>query len=230
MDAIEIYFSRIYPLPLYSFLHKETLIRQINAVIADPAIILAICGVSAQLYSSVTAERDRSEAWTDAAERLILTQLERPSIFRLQALLLVIRQRLEAKMLSKAFMLTALASRFAFALRLNYERPKLGFLAQECRRRLMWSVFLLDGIWSGGLSEFTLCSLETVHLELPSTEQDFKNRVPSFREATDLEIGLQPETYPDLLAPCLRMTIIRRDILKYISRNCSLSYFLKCIN
>ncbi|KKA16982.1 3-dehydroquinate dehydratase I [Rasamsonia emersonii CBS 393.64] len=211
MDAIEVFFSRICPLPLYSFLHKETLIRQINAGIADPAIILAVCGVSAQLHSSIPAERGRSEAWTDAAERLIMTNLHSPSIFRLQALLLVTRQRLEAKMLSKAFMLTALASRFAFALRLNYERPKLGFSAQECRRRLMWSVFLLDGLWSGGLNEFTTCSFETVHLELPSSEKDFKNCVPPLCHEADP----QSETYPDLLAPCLRLSIIRRDILKY---------------
>lgn len=210
MDAVEVYFSRIYPLPLYSFLHKETLIRQINAGIADPVIILAICGVSTQAHPSVP-ERERSDAWTDAAERLVLTQLQSPSIFRLQALL-VIRERMEAKMFSKAFMLTALASRFAFALRLNYERPKLGFLAQECRRRLMWSVFLLDGVWSGGLGEFTLCSFETVHLELPSSEEDFKNCVPPSRVRR--QIDLCPDTYPDLLAPCLRMSIIRRDILK----------------
>lgn len=187
------------------------MIRQVDAGIADPAIILAVCGVSAQLHSSIPAERERSEAWTDAAERLILTNLHSPSIFRLQALLLVIRQRLEAKMLSKAFMLIALASRLAFALRLNYERPRLGFLAQECRRRLMWSVFLLDGVWFGGLNEFTTCSFETVHLNLPSSEEDFKSRVPPLCH----EAGLQSETYPDLLAPCLRLSIIRRDILKY---------------
>ncbi|KAL1967569.1 hypothetical protein VTN77DRAFT_3084 [Rasamsonia byssochlamydoides] len=204
--AIEDYFSRIYPLPLYSFLHKQTLTRQIHGGTADPALVLAICGVGAQLHG----ERERSEALTDAAESLILSQLHCPSIFKLQALLLVIRQRLESMKLSKAFMLTALASRAAFALRLNYNRPRLEFLAQECRRRLMWSVFLLDGIWAGGLNEFTLCSPETVHLDLPSSEEEFG---PAANLETD-----RHDPCPDLLAFCVRITAIRRDILKYTKK------------
>ncbi|KAF2972774.1 hypothetical protein GQX73_g843 [Xylaria multiplex] len=112
--------------------------------------------------------------WAQEAERLILEKIGRPSIFHLQALLLVIRYRIETGEFPTAFMLAALAARIAVALRLNYERIELAFVAQEARRRLFWALYLLDDYFCVGLREFELCPEETIYLQLPCQEAIFE--------------------------------------------------------
>lgn len=71
-------------------------------------------------------------------------------------------------------MLAALAARTAVALRLNYERSELAFVAQEARRRLFWALYLLDDYFCVGLREFELCPEETIYLQLPCREEIFE--------------------------------------------------------
>ncbi|RYO73838.1 hypothetical protein DL764_011051 [Monosporascus ibericus] len=71
-------------------------------------------------------------------------------------------------------MLAALAARAAVALRLNYERSELLHVAQEARRRLFWSLYLLDDFFCVGLREFELCPEETIHMQLPCDDDLFE--------------------------------------------------------
>ncbi|KAI1419626.1 hypothetical protein F5Y12DRAFT_793431 [Xylaria sp. FL1777] len=170
-EHIEGYFDYLYPLPFFAFLHKPTVIRRCRDGTVNEPLKFAICAVtSLHLQRAALCH----PIWAQEAEQLILQHIGRPSIFHLQALLLVIRYRIESGEFPTAFMLAALAARTAVALRLNYERSELAFVAQEARRRLFWALYLLDDYFCVGLREFELCPEETIYLQLPCREEIFE--------------------------------------------------------
>jgi hypothetical protein len=69
---------------------------------------------------------------------------------------------------TEALMLMGTLTRFAFALRLNYENPNICSLAQESRRRLMWGIYILDTMLVDGAPKFTRCPSNVMHIHLPS--------------------------------------------------------------
>ncbi|TGJ83481.1 hypothetical protein E0Z10_g5311 [Xylaria hypoxylon] len=170
-EHIEDYFNHLYPLPFFAFLHKPTVIRRCRHGTVNEPLKFAICAItSLHLQHAPLCH----PLWAQEAEQLILQHIGRPSIFHLQALLLVIRYRIESGEFPTAFMLAALAARTAVALRLNYERSELAFVAQEARRRLFWALYLLDDYFCVGLREFELCPEETIYLQLPCREEIFE--------------------------------------------------------
>ncbi|KAI5918660.1 hypothetical protein F4810DRAFT_704072 [Camillea tinctor] len=171
VSLVEDYFQYLYPLPSFAFLHKPTVIQRcLDRTINEP-LRLAICAVTALQLQRASFCHD---LWVQEAEQTVLQQIGRPSIFHLQALLLVVRYRIDSGEFPAAFMLAALAARTAVALRLNYERSELAHVAQEARRRLFWSLYLLDDFFCVGLREFELCPEETIHLQLPCSEAIFE--------------------------------------------------------
>ncbi|KAI0517088.1 hypothetical protein F5B22DRAFT_636031 [Xylaria bambusicola] len=168
---LEDYFTYLYPLPSFAFLHKPTVTRRCRDGTVNEALKLAICAVTS-LHLEPTARCHT--IWAKKAEQLILQHIGRPSIFHLQALLLVVRCRIEGGEFPTAFMLAALAARTAVALRLNYERAELAFVAQEARRRLFWALYILDDYFCVGLREFELLPEETIYLQLSCREEIFE--------------------------------------------------------
>ncbi|KAI8942761.1 hypothetical protein NX059_000805 [Plenodomus lindquistii] len=108
------------------------------------------------------------------AETIATEDIGSPSIVKVQILVLVIKSHCRQRRMTEAFMLLAVAVRSAYALKLNHEAARLPFLAQESRRRLMWSLFLLDSTLSGGIREFSVCPIETIYVRLPCLERNFE--------------------------------------------------------
>lgn len=209
---VENYFRHLYPLPAFSFLHKPTLIQRCEDDTINEQLKLAICAITAlHLQSSHLSH----ELWVNQAEKSILQHIGQPSIFHLQSLFLIVRYRIESGGFPKAFMLAGLAARTAVALRLNYERRDLSYVAQEARRRLYWSLYLLDDYFCVGLREFELCPEETIHLQLPCPEEVFAagghsstgSLHPGSSDAAG-SIGLH--------ASYLRVTAARRANMRYV--------------
>ncbi|KAF4978162.1 hypothetical protein FZEAL_5407 [Fusarium zealandicum] len=103
----------------------------------------------------------------------------------------------------------SLAARLAYILRLNHENDKLPFLVSERRRRLMWSIFATDTLYSSGKREFTSCTAETLHIQLPCREQSFSMDLPGRTEslaATPASLGA---SRMGLHGYCLRVLDIR---------------------
>ncbi|KAI8955036.1 hypothetical protein F4801DRAFT_603559 [Xylaria longipes] len=171
LEHIEDYFDYLYPLPSFAFLHKATVIRRCRDGAINEPLGFAICAVTSLHLQRASFDH---HSWARQAEQLIIQHISRPSVFHLQALLLVIRYRIESGEFPTAFMLAALAARTAVALRLNYERSELAFVAQEARRRLFWALYLLDDYFCVGLREFELCPEETIYLQLPCREEIFE--------------------------------------------------------
>ncbi|OQU97056.1 Fungal specific transcription factor domain-containing protein isoform 2 [Cladophialophora immunda] len=193
-ELVAEFFHWLYPLPSYAFFHKATIVKRCNEATIDESVKLSLCAITAQQLGKVSLP---STAWVEKAQNLIFQNLERPSIFHLQTLLLLIRYRASAGQFPTAFMLSGLAARLAMALRLNYERSDVGAVAQEVRRRTFWSLYLLEDIFCVGLKEFELCRPDIIQLQLPCEDVDFENERSVTTGSLRSDGGRDSETISD---------------------------------
>lgn len=208
---IETYFDCLSPLPSFSFLHKETVVQRCLDGSIDPALRLAICAITSLFLNLHQAQRME---WAQEAERLMFDRLEKPSIFMIQASVLTIRFRAGVGQFPRAFILAGLAARWAVALRLNYEHSGLGPIAQEVRRRTLWSLYLLEDSLCVGLKEFELLSPEIMYLQLPCEDANFNNQRPPSTGHLQSGRGLEPDVLGSR-ASFIKLACIRRDIIRY---------------
>jgi len=171
---LESFFQYIQPIPVYSFLHKASLVHRFETGLINPALLLALIGTTCEMIDMGISMKDVGKESLLKAEAMVVGDVINPSALKIQTLILMIQSHCRQGKMTSAFMLLAIASRFAYALRLNHEAPKLSFIEQESRRRLMWSLFILDTTLAGGIREFSLCSAESMHIQLPCQERNFE--------------------------------------------------------
>ena len=184
LRAFESYFRHIHHIPMFSFLHRASVMECYRSGDLDRSLLLALIGITSLLTDLGPGTKDYGEKCIDEAASLCMSQLDSPSISRLQALVFIMKHRLLSKRVQSAFMLHGLASRLATALRLNHENPALCFLAQESRRRLMWSLYMIDSAISGGQTELALWPdpERQIHIQLPCNERNFEFDLPEVTE------------------------------------------------
>ncbi|KAI0534158.1 hypothetical protein GGR58DRAFT_516325 [Xylaria digitata] len=199
-DLVDVYFDRVYPLPSHAFLHPARTRERCREGKADQALAYAICALATWHSQPDQDARARADAWSKTAENRILRHLESPTISRLQALLLIINYQMQAGLFQRAFMLMATAARYAAAMRLNHERPDLDPITQEVRRRIIWSLKIIERYFSVGLPEFEACHIETIYLRFPCPESEFGCDVS----------GGDDGAY----SLFVRLELVRRDIMK----------------
>lgn len=194
MRTFELFFRHIHHIPLFSYLHQASLMQRYHSGLMDRSLLFALIGITSMLTDLGPGVKTYGNKCIDIAETLILRDLEQPTVLKIQTLVLIIKHRIFSRHFSSAFMLTGLASRFAAALRLNYENSQLCFLAQESRRRLMWALYIIDIGMAGGDADFTLWASrpETILIKLPCNERNFEYDLP---EAT--ESLIPPPSLPD---------------------------------
>ncbi|KAK5102156.1 hypothetical protein LTR70_007466 [Exophiala xenobiotica] len=199
---VNVFFEHIYPIPSFSFLHPGATKERLQEGSLDEALGYAVCGVAANLPTSDAISCERSLTWITKVEQIIWQQLERPSMARLQAIILCVAYRMETGAFQRAFMLAGLAARAATAMRLNHERQDMETVISETRRRTLWSLKILELYFSIGLPEYEILPFENVYLQLPIREDEFQQQSPS----SHLELG----SYSIFV----KLTSIRRDIMK----------------
>lgn len=223
LKTFENFFRHIHHIPLFSFLHQASLMQRYRSGSMDRALLLSLIGITSLLTDLGHASREYGARCVTVAERLILRDLDKPTVLKIQALVLIIKHRIFCRRFSDAFMLTGLASRFAAALRLNHEIPKLCFLAQESRRRLMWSLFMIDIGMAAGHPDFTLWAhrANMINLKLPCNERNFEYDLPEITESLAPPPNLPDGTLPPLsenvgfLALHVRIQWIRSKVLAF---------------
>lgn len=183
--TFEKFFRHVHHIALFSFLHQASLMQRYHSGSMDRPLLLSLIGITSILTDLGPGAREYGNRCISAAEGLIQRDLGRPTVLKIQALVLIIKHRIFCRRFSDAFMLTGLASRFAAALQLNHENPRLCFLAQESRRRLMWSLFMIDIGMAAGHPDFTLWAHrpECIDLKLPCNERNFEYDLPEVTEA-----------------------------------------------
>ena len=200
---IDFFFEHVYPLPSYAFLHPATTRKRFVQGKLEPCLMYAIMASASVRSPPLQRRLGVESAWAEKAETLIWQTLDSPSLARVQALLLITLFRAETGHLRRAFMLSGLAGRSAAAMRLNYERHSGNKTSMEVRRRLMWSLKLVERYFSIGLSEFELCPVENMYIQLPCREQEFNN---------DMACGSDDDLGSYHI--CVELEMLRRDVMK----------------
>lgn len=196
---VDLFFDKLHPLPSFAFLHPPTVKERCQQRKLDPTLAHALCALATRHAVPDGQNRERADVWGRKAEREILQHLGSPTIARLQALILVIGYQMETGLFQRAFMLVATAARFAAALRLNHERQDLDPIAQEARRRTIWSLKIVERYFSVGLPEFEVFPTDAIYLQFPGCEADFGAESPGDGGAYSVYV---------------RLELIRRDIMK----------------
>ncbi|KAJ5306067.1 hypothetical protein N7508_005082 [Penicillium antarcticum] len=225
LQSVHDYFEWIYPLPSYSFLHEPTIREQSHNNTLDQSLALVLVAITNLLLSEKGQPLNESPSLLKKAETIILDDLERPSTIKLQALILITHYHIQTGRFSRAYMLTGLAARAATALRLNYERPELSFIAQESRRRVLWALTAIDGQFSVGLPEYETIPHTIIYQRLPCRENVFSTGDSGHAEAPILaHVHLEKDsTSPiSLLGVCIRLSKIQKDIMR-LTRQLALS-------
>ncbi|OAR01787.1 hypothetical protein LLEC1_07532 [Akanthomyces lecanii] len=216
--TFEKFFHHIHHIPVFSFLHRASLMEQYHAGKVDKALLLALVGVTSCLTTMGPGIREYGDGCIDEAESLIFADYTIPSTIKVQALVLIIKHRILCNKFPSAFMLFSMASRFAAALRLNHDNPNLCFLAQESRRRLMWSLYCIDAGISGGFAEFSLWRADRINVGLPCNERNFEFDLskPTEKLVPDPDDPKQPRS-EDIgsLALHVRILHIRQKIVEF---------------
>ncbi|KAH6643185.1 hypothetical protein C7974DRAFT_118693 [Boeremia exigua] len=214
LRMIEAFFQHIHPIPVYSYLHKASLVQRFERGLLDQALLLALAGTTCELLDMGADLKAQSSEWMTYVERSVMKEFCRPSVIRIQVLVMLIKHCMRQGRLSNAFMLHAVAARGAFALGLNYEAPKLGFLARESRRRLMWSLYIIDTRLAGGMSDFTLYSASSMRIQLPCHERNFEFDLQQDVEGLEPVPGVALSDSVGSLAIYIRLMWFRHRILQ----------------
>lgn len=212
------FFCCLHPMTTYSFLHESSVTQRVLDDTLDPTLALALCSITAMNLRLGRYYPSKTDNWIREAEHHIWDGIENPTTFRLQALILVVQYLLGTGRFQRAFMMASIAGRSAMALRLNYERPDLTPLAQEIRRRLMWTVLMMDIRFSVGLPEFEMCPYEGIYLKLPTSDDEFN----SYSQWSPPSQAIRRGEEGGLLAFVVRLTTMRRDVTR-LTRQLSLS-------
>ncbi|KAH7394266.1 fungal-specific transcription factor domain-containing protein [Phaeosphaeria sp. MPI-PUGE-AT-0046c] len=168
------FFQHIQPTPVYSLFHKASIMHRFEAGILHPGLTLALIGTTCGILDVEPSIQGCSSDCLAKAEAMVMEDFKAPSAVKIQILVCVIQAHCRRLHMAAAFMLLAVASRAAYALKLNHEAPNLSFLERESRRRLMWSLFMIDMTLAGGIRDFTMCHPDTIHVQLPCEEHNFE--------------------------------------------------------
>jgi hypothetical protein len=214
---IDAYFEYVYFLPYCRFLHRASFLKNWTQGVLNTFLLKAVCAASARFVGDDNETKRKSTEWAEDAEKFALQQLGTPSVILVEVLMVIIFQATASRQLIKAQVLAALAVRLAYILRLNRENESLSVATRESRRRLMWAIFSLDGMYAGGMTELALCRAETIYIQLPCHERAFALDIAEKTEQLRNPGNPRPEgnSKMGILAYLLRICDIRHRILWY---------------
>ncbi|KAM0328568.1 hypothetical protein ACHAQA_004976 [Verticillium albo-atrum] len=200
------------------FLHKASLIADWNHGKLDHDLLKAVCAAGLRLIAP-SQEEDESvpHAWMKEVRRGMLSNMGASSIAELQTMVLYVKFGFTSQFNEDVWTLLSVAARMAFTKRLNYERPSVEPVRRECLRRLMWSIYFHDKIFSGGIEDLSVCPTHRLHIRLPSNDYYFQRGLAS-RSQFLHEKGDSSGADMDAIAYRMRLMDLRDRILRYTKR------------
>jgi hypothetical protein len=223
LESINVFFQHLYPIPSFAFLHEPTIRQQYESGTLDHNLATSITTTVGLWLPRGENSLDKISRLIESVEQSIWSQLDRPCIRDLQCLMLLVHCHIHLGRFSRAYMLAGLAGRAVTALRLNYERPELSFIAQETRRRVLWALTSIDGFFSVGLPEYETIPHSIIYQRLPSSEEAFRDgNSPAQPTVRRSSLIAAPAEYGGLLADCIQLSRISKDIMR-LTRQLALS-------
>lgn len=206
-SLLEAYFTNVYPLRVFAFVHKPSFMRMLEEGLltdtSDQALLHIMCALGARFYALDYSEsysplpreliQNAGSQWAKTAEEMFFADYSTISVTKLQVLVLLHDHEARTGNYAGSFLLTGLIIRMAHALQLNleYSRDILckeephgsnEISAREARRRLMWACYVVD-VWAGsGVDQLTILSEKDIKLQLPCNERQFLLQIPCVTE------------------------------------------------
>jgi hypothetical protein len=214
---IDTYFTYVYPIPAFSFLQRALFVRDFRDGKCAPALLRAVCAAGSIFLAKNGSEKQRRDTWIEEAEAHVLKKLDEPNLVNIQVLLILTYVYSAQRKPRKILFLLSIASRMAYLNRLNYEREELPFMLREARRRTMWALCMQDTFYAAGLPEFTTCSMQSIHVKLPSGEAAFAMDIEEESEyLRPSNVPTRRATELGILAYYVRLLDIRDRILRFV--------------
>ncbi|KAL4821860.1 hypothetical protein BDW67DRAFT_149706 [Aspergillus spinulosporus] len=199
---------------LPAFLHKPSVLDDWSKGALDQHLLKCIMAFGLFVSDHRSEARAAARAWMQEVQDYVFKRIGKQTVTHLKILVTLLRFRFHAGNFSDAWSLLAIAARSAFTMRLNYEHDGLDPLVQESSRRLVWTIYQLDRLYSGGMEDLAVCPVERMHIRLPCDERSFEMGISSKASFLD-DIGLEPEANVDARAFKLSLLAIRDRILRY---------------
>lgn len=197
----EVFFDCVYG-QSYLLLHKPSFMRRLRARTVPPALILAVCAVSARFSTHPQMNSEppflRGENWANPAAKIALRRHDEPNITILTVFLLLGLHEFGTCHGGRSWSFGGQAMRMAYALQLHRELDydpqlsqsneagtQLSFTDREIRRRTMWASFVMDRYNSSGSQRPPIGNEKFMQIQLPIKESHFQMEIPGPTE--DLE-------------------------------------------
>ncbi|KAJ5107345.1 hypothetical protein N7456_004020 [Penicillium angulare] len=204
---VDQFFEHLYPIPLYSFLHEPSIRRKLAEGSLNQTLAFSLAALASACFSN---DHNQTTLWLNTVEMEIWKSLDRPNIILLQSLILALHCHIQRKCFPRAYLLAGLASRTAIALRLNYERLDLSFIAQEIRRRVLWALSFLDVIFAVGIPDHEFMPYSIIYQQLPTSETLFYQGISEGAIACRID----STEGCSILGACLQLSKLSRDIIR----------------
>lgn len=223
------------------------------------ALLLVICALGAKFCALQCCDDidhltgglalSAGSQWAWRAHQLVVLSLNHASVETTMAIVLLHEHELRVGNHANAFMLTGLAVRMAQALQINLESPPAAgedvlcagterdyvssapATTREARRRLMWSIYIMDSWVGSGVDELTLVDEADLKIRLPCSDGAFNSQGDSTVEMLHPEAHLPyrssgdgingPVGSLDLRGCFIRLVSLRRKVLRYTRRHIS---------
>lgn len=222
---IDAFFQYVYVAGPLNYIHRGSFLRAWHGGRLAKTLLGAVVGVTTRFMNLDKADRQSGDVhatfrrWLDDIQREVVLDFRHTTIPKLQILLLLIYDRTMSGDLQTVWYLTALASRNAYGLKLNHPTTAIPFTNQECRRRLMWCIYVLDK-FATGVSYPPVCPRDSMHVCLPcdgrSFELEFECQNPSLN---DLAQSPSSYTHFPTLGPTaylIRVLDLRDQVMSFV--------------
>lgn len=222
--------ENVHPISCNNFLHPGCLCEGIDR--APPLLLLAICGSSSKFMTGPNSHRNGLR-WVEEAKWLIMKSLDHMSTLTISAIqFLALHEvhegeftagwnlvgKLVCTPLCEATQLTLIGIATRMALELRLYDPVTGgvFLEQECRRRLMWAVYVAEMLFNPDRN--TICTEWLLDMPLPCNIWSFTQGVPcrtlTLRQLEQKVDNISVQQATNHCAYVISILTLRRKILQ----------------
>ncbi|KAI0132181.1 hypothetical protein BJ170DRAFT_234301 [Xylariales sp. AK1849] len=244
---VEEFFSNVHNLRCFGFIHKPSYMQQLDdrsqTIQRENALLHIVCAMGSKFYALKCSDQltlpddfalQVGNQWASRAKGMLFTNMNNISVQNTMAVVLVHEHDLRIGDYASAFMLTGLGVRMAQALQINLEKSpnilssdgQLHWSSREARRRLMWSIYIMDAWVGSGVDELTLVRDQDMKIQLPCNERNFMLQIPCLVETLQTGeylpfVSLEdrakgPTDTLDLQAQFIRLLCLRRKVLRYV--------------
>lgn len=248
LELVDSFFVNMYSLRVFGFVHKPGLMQKLadwptaRNMHQENALLLAICALGAKFCALHHCSESQlanglgisaGNQWARKAQQFVFQSMNDLSVEATMAVVLLHEHELRVGNYANGFLLTGLAVRMAQALQIGMESSPdvlclqsqtLSATQKESRRRLMWSIFVMDSWVGSGVDELTLIDEADVRIQVPCSDASFeagkaclvetlqRGNYLSFLSPSTIAQG--PVENPDIHGHFLRLISLRRKVLR----------------